>query len=71
MREVLESNLGEIDVALRSFVGEMKAHRRWKDVAVISTSEFGRTITSNGLGTDHGETSSATACLAQSIFSVE
>ena len=40
--------------ALRSFVNEMKSQGRWDDVTVLSASEFGRTITSNGLGTDHG-----------------
>ena len=38
----------QINRALRSFVGEMKAMGRWDDVAIFTKSEFGRTITSNG-----------------------
>ena len=41
-------------MALSAFVTEMKVQARWQDVTVVSTSEFGRTITSNGAGTDHG-----------------
>ena len=52
---VLEENFAEIDAALASFVAEMEAQGRWGDVAVLSVSEFGRTISSNGNGgTDHG-----------------
>ena len=43
--EVLETNLGEINLALRSFVAEMNAMGRWNDVAIFSKSEFGRTVT--------------------------
>ena len=43
-----------INAALRAFVNEMKSQGRWDDVTVLSASEFGRTITSNGRGTDHG-----------------
>ena len=50
----LEEKFAEIDAALRAFVNEMKSQGRWDDVTVLSASEFGRTITSNGLGTDHG-----------------
>ena len=50
----LEEKFDEIDAALRAFVNEMKSQGRWDDVTVLSASEFGRTITSNGLGTDHG-----------------
>jgi uncharacterized protein (DUF1501 family) len=40
-------------VALETFVAEMKALGVWDDVVVQSLSEFGRTMTSNGRGTDH------------------
>jgi len=37
------------------FVAELKAQNMWKQVAVFTTSEFGRTITPNGnRGVDHG-----------------
>ena len=50
-RDTLEANFEQIDTALSAFVAEMTAQGRWKDVTVVSTSEFGRTITSNGAGT--------------------
>ena len=50
----LEKLFGEINTALRAFVNEIKSQGRWDDVLVVSVSDFGRTITSNGLGTDHG-----------------
>jgi len=43
-----------INDALDSFQQEMKAQGTWDDVAVLLISDFGRTITSNGKGTDHG-----------------
>ena len=52
--DTLESKFAEIDTGLRSFVAEMKAQGRWDDLVLVSASEFGRTITSNGAGTDHG-----------------
>ena len=45
---------GWINAALRSFVSEMKTAGRWDDTTIFSVSEFGRTVTSNGQGTDHG-----------------
>ncbi len=54
MGGTLEANFEQIDTALSAFVAEMKAQGRWEDVTVVSTSEFGRTVTSNGAGTDHG-----------------
>jgi uncharacterized protein (DUF1501 family)/uncharacterized protein (DUF1800 family) len=44
----------QINGAISSFVEEMKAQSAWDDVAVLTVSDFGRTISSNGLGTDHG-----------------
>jgi uncharacterized protein (DUF1501 family) len=43
----------DINIALNTFVREMKAQGIWSRVAVQSLSEFGRTMTSNGHGTDH------------------
>merc|ERR1711904_576036 len=39
--------------ALRSFVGELKAQNVFDKTVLASESEFGRTLTSNGAGTDH------------------
>ena len=48
-----ERNFKDIDVALNMFVEQMKALGVWENVVVQSISEFGRTMTSNGQGTDH------------------
>jgi len=42
-----------IDNALASFKAEMEAQGLWDNVAVVSASDFGRTLRSNGAGTDH------------------
>lgn len=49
----LNPMLSTVDNALGSFADEMKAQGRWDDVVVISVSDFARTLTSNGQGTDH------------------
>eukprot|EP01083_Nonionella_stella_P122430 368341_1 len=36
-----------------AFQAEMKRQGVWDDVVVVSVSDFGRTLTSNGAGTDH------------------
>ena len=41
-----------INDALKSFKSEMQAQGIWDDVVVVTVSDFGRTLTSNGLGTD-------------------
>jgi uncharacterized protein (DUF1501 family) len=46
-------NFKGIDIALTAFTAEMKALGVWDQVVVQSSSEFGRTMTSNGAGTDH------------------
>ena len=43
-----------VNGALTSFVSEMKAQGIWDNITVVVGSEFGRTIDSNGGGTDHG-----------------
>ena len=53
MLERVASNYAALDGAVASFVGEMKSRGYWEHVAVVTTSDFGRTLTSNGVGTDH------------------
>jgi len=45
--------LGAVDTALGNFADEMKAQGKWDDVVVITVSDFARTLSSNGQGTDH------------------
>ena len=54
IHETLDEKFEELNAALRSFVTEMKALGRWDDVVIVPISEFGRTLTANGRGTDHG-----------------
>ena len=49
----LDPLFGDVDSGLKSFVQEMKSQGIWNDVVVLSVSDFGRTLTSNGQGTDH------------------
>ena len=51
---VVAAKLREINAALTDFVAEMKEQGVWDDVVIVQASEFARTITSNGAGTDHG-----------------
>ena len=51
--EILASLLTQIDDAIGCFKTEMDNQGIWNNVTVVSASEFGRTMTSNGLGTDH------------------
>ena len=44
----------EIDDALRLFKDEMVAQGIYDDVVVLTVSDFGRTFTTNGQGSDHG-----------------
>ena len=52
-KEILELKMGHLNIALESFVGEMKAQSLWDKVTIVTASDFARTLTSNGLGTDH------------------
>lgn len=51
--ENLKTKFKDINIALSTFVAEMRQLGVWDSVALQSLSEFGRTLTSNGLGTDH------------------
>ena len=49
------SNLmAEVDGALMAFTAELKQQGRWNDTVVMVMSEFGRTLSSNSQGADHG-----------------
>ena len=50
----LDSLFAELDGALRGFLAELRAQDIFDQVAVFTSSDFGRTLTSNGAGTDHG-----------------
>ena len=51
----LSGQLGQLNEGLRQFVAELKSQGLWDNVALVVTSEFGRTMTPNGRqGCDHG-----------------
>lgn len=50
----IADKLSDVDAALGSFADEMVAQGRWDDVAVVVVSDFGRTLTTNSRGSDHG-----------------
>jgi cullin-associated NEDD8-dissociated protein 1 len=49
----MEESLALVDEAVALFAAEMKAQGLWDSVAIVQSSEFGRTLSSNGDGTDH------------------
>lgn len=51
--DIVGGLISELDTALDNFADEMKMQNLWDNVTVITLSDFGRTLTSNGLGTDH------------------
>lgn len=53
VREQVDGKFKDINIALSTFVAEMKAQGTWNQVLVQSLSEFGRTAATNGRGTDH------------------
>jgi len=58
MKASLATKFLDVNEALSSFVSEMKAQGNWEKVVLFSSSEFGRTLDSNGVGSvagsDHG-----------------
>jgi len=52
--EALGPKWAGVNSVLQSFSNEMKAQGVWNNVTVAIGSEFGRTLNSNGGGTDHG-----------------
>lgn len=53
LQETVASKFTQINDALTAFVDEMKAQDLWDQVALVSSSDFARTLGSNGAGTDH------------------
>jgi len=51
--EVLAEKFTSIDDALKEFVTELKAQNIFQSVVIASESDFGRTLSTNGAGTDH------------------
>ena len=49
----LQDRFGYVDSAIEGFEKEMKAQGLWNNVTIVTVSDFGRTLTSNGMGTDH------------------
>lgn len=50
----LPALLATVDTAIEKFISEIKAQGEYKNVVIMQMSEFGRTLTHNGHGTDHG-----------------
>jgi cullin-associated NEDD8-dissociated protein 1 len=46
--------MAEVDLNLRLLATELKAQGVWDQTLIVLASEFGRTLRSNGVGTDHG-----------------
>merc|ERR1740123_205546 len=53
MKNNLDGKFNEINAALTKFVAEMEAQKIWDKVVFVTESEFGRTLDSNGGGSDH------------------
>lgn len=49
----LDELFGDVDSAIGKFADELKAQGVWDSTVVVIVSEFGRTLASNGAGTDH------------------
>lgn len=54
IEELLANNLGEFDHPLQNFVKELQAQGVYDDAVIPTMSDFGRKLTFNGRGTDHG-----------------
>jgi len=52
--ESFASKMQEVDGAIRGFVEELKLQGNFAKTVMMTASDFGRTLTYNGAGTDHG-----------------
>jgi len=50
----LNGMVGSTDTAIGKFAEELKAQGVWGNVTIVAVSDFGRTLTGNTRGTDHG-----------------
>lgn len=50
----LNGLFGDVDAAVAAFKSEMMVQGTWDDVTLVCISDFARTLSSNGRGTDHG-----------------
>jgi len=53
LTETLTTKLRDINTGIDTFVKELKRQNLWDNVTLVTVSDFGRTLSSNGLGTDH------------------
>ena len=53
VKDTVDSKMKEMDACVKAFVDELKAQGLWDSVTIVTASDFARTLTSNGLGTDH------------------
>merc|ERR1711865_1176733 len=49
----LKRLMTDVDQSLKVFVAELKAQGLWENVTIVTVSDFGRTLSSNGRGSDH------------------
>jgi len=49
----LQQRFTELNAALQGFVAELKGQNIFESTVLVTSSDFGRTLTSNGKGTDH------------------
>ena len=53
LKQGMKERLTVVDDALTLFVAELRAQGVWESTVLMSSSEFGRTLNSNGGGSDH------------------
>lgn len=49
-----DKRMSRLNDGLKEFVSEMEDQKMWEHVTIVSASEFGRNMSPNGKGTDHG-----------------
>merc|ERR1711953_184229 len=54
LKDKLNTKFTEVDDAIRGFVDELQQQNVFDSVVLATESDFGRTLTSNGGGSDHG-----------------